>query len=91
MGIEFDTVALQLRLSVDKLLHLKTELNSAITRRCMKKHNLQSLTGLLQHATKAIFQPGKPFLQRLYALQSVGSFPHQQIQLNIVARADTIW
>ena len=90
LGIEFDTVALQLRLPVDKLSRLKTELNSAITRRCMMKHNLQSLTGLLQHATKVI-RPGRPFLQRLYALQSVGSFPHHQIRLNIAARADIIW
>ena len=90
LGIEFDTVALQLRLPMDKLLRMKAELNSAITRKCMKKRDLQSLTGLLQHATKVI-QPGRPFLQRLYALQSVGSFPHHQIRLNIAARADIIW
>ena len=56
----------------------------------MKNHNLQSLTGLLQHATKVI-QPGRPFLQRLYALQSVGSVPHHQIHHNVAARADIIW
>ena len=56
----------------------------------MTKHNLQSLTGLLQHAIKVI-QSGRPFLQRLYALQSVGSVLHHQIHLNIAARADIIW
>ena len=90
LGIEFDTMALQLRLPTDKLLRLKAELNSAISRRCMKKHSLQSLTGLLQHATKVI-RPGRPFLRRLHALQSVGSFPYHQIRLNIAARADIIW
>ena len=49
-----------------------------------------SLTGLLQHAAKVI-RPGKPFLRRLHALQSVGNFPHHQIRLNIAARADIIW
>ena len=72
---------------MDKLLRLKVKLNSAITRKCMTKHNLQSL---LQHATKVI-QPGRPFLQRLYALQPVGSVPHHQIRRNIAARADIIW
>ena len=90
LGIEFDTMAFQLRLPTDKLVRLKAELNTAISRKCMKKHNLQSLTGLLQHATKVI-RPGRPFLRRLHALQSVGSFPHHQIRLNIAARADIIW
>ena len=85
LGNEFDTVALQLRLPMDKLLCMKAGLNSAITRKSMKKRDLQSLTGLLQHATKVI-QPRRPFLQRLYALQSVGSFPHHQIHFNIAAR-----
>ena len=61
LGIEFDTVAFQLRLPTDRLVRLKAELNTAISRKCMKKHNLQSLKGLLQHATKAI-RHGRPFL-----------------------------
>ena len=51
---------------------------------------LQSLTGLIQHAT-AVVRPGRAFLQRLYALQRVGSEPSHNIRLNTVARADIIW
>ena len=90
LGIEVNTVAFQLCLPVDKLVCLTVELNAAISRKCMKKHNLQSLTGLLQHATKVIW-PGRSFLWRLHALKSVGNFPHHQIHLNIAARADIIW
>ena len=38
-----------------------------------------------------VIQPGRPFLQRFHALQSVHSFPHHQIRLNIAARAGIIW
>ena len=90
LGIEFDTVALQLRLPPVKLTRLRAELQSALSKRTMTKHDLQSLTGLLQHATKVI-QPGRPFLRRLHALQSVGSCPHHLVRLNIAARADITW
>ena len=55
-------MAFQLRLPTDKLVRLIAELNTAISRMCMKKHNLQSLTGLLQHATKVIWSVW-PFLE----------------------------
>ena len=71
-------------------MHLRAELQLALSRRSMSKHDLQSLTGLLQHATKVI-QPGRPFLRRLHALQSVGSHPHHLVCLNIAARADITW
>ena len=51
---------------------------------------LQSLTGLLQHASTVV-RPGRAFLQRLYALQSVGSAPNHNVRLNSVARADIVW
>ena len=41
LGIEFDTMAFQLLLPTDKLVRLKAELNAAISRKCMKKHNIQ--------------------------------------------------
>ena len=63
LGIEFDTVAFQCCLPTDRPVRLKAELNTAISRKCIKKHNLQSLKGLLllQHATKVI-RPERPFL-----------------------------
>ena len=38
-----------------------------------------------------MIQPGRPFLLRLHALQSVGSCPHHLVHLNIAARADITW
>ena len=81
LGIEVDTRTLQIRLPSDKLLRLKEELATAVSKRCLSKRALQSLTGLLQHATKVV-QPGRPFLHRLYALQNVGSLPTHHVRLN---------
>ena len=85
-----DTVRLQLCLPSDKLERLEEELRAARGRRTMFKRELQSLTGLLQHACKVV-RPGRALLQRLYALQSIGTAPHHNIRLNTTARADLVW
>ena len=54
LGIEYNTMSFQLHLPMGKLARLKAELPLAISWRSMTKNNLQSLTGLLQHATKVI-------------------------------------
>lgn len=51
LGIEVDTKALQLRLPEDKLQRLRAELREAIGRKSMTRREIQSLAGLLQHAT----------------------------------------
>ena len=90
LGIEVDTVSLQLRLPANKLARLVAELSRARDKRSMTKRELQSLTGLLQHATKVVC-PGRAFMRRLHALQAVGSSPHHNVRLNIQARADITW
>ena len=90
LGIEVDTITLQIRLPRDKLDRLKEQLGAAVSKRCLAKRDLQSLTGLLQHTTKVV-RPGRPFLHRLYALQNVGSRPTHFIRLNQAARADITW
>ena len=90
LGIEIDTVAMQVRLPKDKLRNLQKELSQVLTKKAITKRALQSITGLLQFATK-VFRPGRPFLRRLYALQEVGSHPTHHIRLNNMARADILW
>ena len=90
LGIEVDTVRQELRLPVTKMERLVAELHAAAGRKSLKKKELQSLTGLLQHACKVV-RPGRAFLQRLYALQSVGSAPNHNIRLNRWAKADILW
>ena len=90
MGIEVDSETLQLRLPSEKLYRLKEQLAEAVSKKCLLKRKLQSLTGLLQHITKVI-HPGRPFLYRLYALQNVGSHPDHHVHLNPAARVDITW
>ena len=56
LGIEFDTVPLQIHLPSQKLFNLKLELSQAVSCKCITKRNLQSLVGLnlLQHGKKVI-------------------------------------
>ena len=90
LGIQVDTSLLQLRLPDEKLTKLKTELAKCAYYRSVSKRELQSLVGLLQFVTKVIC-PGRLFLQRLYAMQNIGSHPDHFIRLNQPARADLIW
>lgn len=87
LGIEIDTIALQVRLPEEKLRSLQSELTQVVARKVISKKALQSITGLLQFATKVV-RPGRPFLRRLYALQEVGSHPMHH---NNAARADILW
>jgi len=87
LGIEFDTVSLQLRLPADKLQRLKAELASCILRVTLF---IESLVGLLQFATK-VMRPGHCFLRHLYAMQDIGSRPDHYIRLNQPAMADIMW
>ena len=61
-----------------------------MVKKCMSRQNLQSLTGLLQHAVNVI-RPGRPFLHRLYALQQVVTRPSHHIRLNAAAWGDIMW
>jgi len=54
LGIEVDTISMQLRLPANKLSNLKLTLSHCLCLRIITKRVLQSLTGLLQFATKVI-------------------------------------
>ena len=54
LGIEVNTQSMQLHLPEEKLSRLAAELGQAVGRKVMFKKELQSLTGLLQHATKVV-------------------------------------
>ena len=90
LGIQVDMSLLQLRLPDEKLTRLKAELAKCVHHHSVSKRELQSLVGLLQFVTKVI-RPGRPFLQRLYAMQNIGTHSDYFIRLNQPARADVIW
>ena len=63
-GLEVDIIALELRLSSEKLNKAHKLLNQASRRRKLTLRSLQSLIGFLNVACKAVV-PGRPFLRRL--------------------------
>ena len=92
LGIELDTLLLQLRLPYPKLMRLKRTLLTWISRKCSTKKELESLIGLL-HDASIVIRPGRTFLRRLIDLlkssncRPSGAF----IRLNREARSDIIW
>uniref|UniRef100_A0A1X7TSG6 Reverse transcriptase domain-containing protein n=1 Tax=Amphimedon queenslandica TaxID=400682 RepID=A0A1X7TSG6_AMPQE len=71
LGIEVDTLKLQLPLPTDKLTRLMDLLEETHGRNHMLKKELESLTGLLQYAAKVV-RPGRAFIQRLLPLRRLG-------------------
>ena len=50
------------------------------------KKRIQSLTGLLQFASK-IVHPGRPFLRQLYAMQNIGSHSEHHVHLKLLCQS----
>ena len=88
--IEVNTSAFQLRLPRTKLSDLLYCLHRcAAYHHSVMKHVLEQLLGLLQFASNVV-RPGRPFVRRLYALQSVGSHLDHLVRLNNPA-TNVIW
>ena len=92
LGVEIDTLAMELRLPQEKLDRLNGVLAEWRGKRSGKRRDLESLVGLLQHASQVV-RPGRIFLRRLYnLLAQTGSFkPHFSVRLNAEAQADVEW
>ena len=92
LGVELDTVKLELRLPTEKLTRLKTILKKWVRLQSCRKRELQSLIGLL-HDASIVITPGRTFLRRLIDL--VKSAHHRPssgfIRLNLDARSDILW
>ena len=90
LGIELDTVCMQLRLPEDKLAQLMKLLKRWRAKKCCKKRELLSLIGVLAHACKVV-RPGRSILRRLIDLGKMAREPHHFIRLNKEARSDVEW
>ena len=90
LGIEIDTINMVCRLPQEKLLDLKSLLESWIVKKSCKKRELLSLIGKLSFACKVV-KPGRIFLRRLINLStSVANLDHY-IHINKEAREDLLW
>ena len=89
LGMELDTIAMEIRLPADKL-RLQKLTREWQGRKAGSKREFLSLIGILQHAAKAVRQ-GRSFLRRLIDLSTVAKQLDHFIRLNQAARSDIRW
>ena len=90
LGIELDTVLIELRLPRDKLTDLITTLHQWQDKKKCTKRDLLSLIGKLSFATKSILS-GRIFLCRLIDISTTVSKLRHHISLNLDARLNLAW
>lgn len=90
LGIELDTLALEIRLPLAKLEQLKSTVAVWRGRKACTKRELLSLIGLMSHACKVV-RAGRTFLRRLIDLSMVTKQLDHHLRLNLSARADIEW
>lgn len=90
LGIELDTMAMEMRLPQAKLAELQVVIHSWVGRRSCEKRELCSLIGKLQHATKVV-RPGRTFLRRMFEQLAVAKKMHHHVRLNQSFRSDLAW
>ena len=91
LGIEIDTIAMELRLAQEKLLRLKALLGEWQFKKVCSREQLESLLGHLNHAGSVV-SPGRSFITRLIALLSEAKRTHRNIiRMNVAARSDIRW
>ena len=86
LGIELDTVAMEMRLPEDKL----QQVHDWRGKKAVSKRELLSLIGSLQHACKAV-RPGRSFMRWLIDLSKQATRLDHHLRLNSSARSDTEW
>ena len=90
LGIEVDSIAMQLRLPAQKLERLNQSIREWRGRKSCKKRELLSLLGSLQHAAKVV-KPGRAFVRRMIELSTVRKHMDAHIRTNQEFRADLEW
>lgn len=93
LGIEVDTVAMQLQLPLDKLRRLQGLLSDWGDKKTCERRELESLIGLLNHACKVV-RCGRSFLRRMLDLLLGVPMPRTRphpIRLNRAFRSDLRW
>ena len=90
LGIELDSVLLQMRLPPDKLREILEELTNWQSYSKTTQQKLLSLIGKLAFAARAV-PAGRLFIRRLITLSTKAKRLHHRIHLNSDARADSAW
>ena len=90
LGIEIDTTTGTLHLPESKFTRLRQVLESWSGRKACTRRELESLVGLLHHAS-CVIHPGRSFLRRMIDLLRLPRRHHHQLRLNKQFRADLRW
>eukprot|EP00117_Sycon_ciliatum_P020140 scpid38648/ scgid18029/ len=90
LGLEIDTVAMEIRLPAEKLRDLQERLDRWQLRASCRKRELLSLIGLLSFAAKVV-AAGRTFVRRLIDLSAGDAHPDESVQLSEDAQADIQW
>ena len=90
LGMELDSVNLEIRLPLDKLDRLRQTLREVRGMKACRKRQLLSLVGILSHACKAV-RAGRSFVRRLINLSTTVKQLDRFVRLNREARADLEW
>lgn len=88
LGIAIDSLAMELHLPRE--IRPKGETTDWEAKRSCTKHNLQSITGLLQHAATVVHL-SKAFTRQLYELLSITRAQHHRIRLNAEVFSNLAW
>ena len=90
LGIEIDSIVMEIRLPADKLSNLQAQLAQWRGKKGCTKTELESLVGSLSHACKVV-RYGRSFLRRLINLGKLAKKPRHFFRLNREARSDIEW
>ena len=90
LGLQLDTVALEISLPRDKLVSLREALTGWRGRKACRKRQLLSLIGTLSFACRAV-RSGRTFLRRLITLSTRVSQLDHFVRISRTARADIEW
>ena len=90
LGLEINTVAMELRLPAEKLRDLQVLIRSWCGRRAASKRELESLIGSLNHACSVV-RCGKTFLRRMFELLAVAHKSHHFLRLNVSFKSILKW
>ena len=90
LGIQIDSVAMQLSLPPDKLSQIRGLVLSWRSKRAATKQELQSLIGHLSHAATVV-QHGRTFMRRMFDLAKRVQQAHHHVRLSQDFRSDLQW
>ena len=90
LGIQIDTVAMELSLPPDKLSRTTETVLEWTSKRVATKKQLQSFIGTLSHAATVV-TPGRTFLRCMIDTMKMRKHQHQHVRLNKDFQSDVQW